>query len=186
MLSGSSDSYVVPNRRLLTQLNSSVVAVHGLGADPAWAWVRKAGVEGTDQYKKVNWLADKDLLPAKMPHARIMTSFRVRLRDSMVEKARKRHFRKADTIAFDSQFSASSAHQDSESDEPAARRKYNIPERAEVVRWICQPAAGLTDREALLAGSEALKLWRPCVLNRKLSVVVDRSITSNKKNRKCL
>ena len=53
--------------------NSSVVAVHGLGADPAWAWVRKIGVEGTDQYKKVNWLADKDLLPAKIPHARIMT-----------------------------------------------------------------------------------------------------------------
>ncbi len=73
MLSGSSDSYVVPNRRLLTQLNSSVVAVHGLEADPAWAWIRKVGVEGTDQYKKVNWLADKDLLPAKMPHARIMT-----------------------------------------------------------------------------------------------------------------
>jgi len=29
-------------------------------------------VEGTNQYKKVNWLADKDLLSAKMPHARIM------------------------------------------------------------------------------------------------------------------
>lgn len=35
MLSGSSDSYVVPSRRLLTQLNSSVVVVHDLEADPA-------------------------------------------------------------------------------------------------------------------------------------------------------
>jgi len=73
MLSGSSDSYVVSNRRLLTQLKSSVVVVHDLGADLVWAWVRKVGVEGTDQYKKVNWLADKDLLSAKMSHARIMT-----------------------------------------------------------------------------------------------------------------
>ena len=70
MLSGSSGFSVTP---LLIQPNSSVVAVHGLGADPAWAWVGKVGVEGSDQYKKVNWLADKDLLPAKIPHARIMT-----------------------------------------------------------------------------------------------------------------
>ena len=37
MLSGSSNSYLVLNRRLLTQLNSSVVAVHGLEADLDWA-----------------------------------------------------------------------------------------------------------------------------------------------------
>ena len=61
------------NKRLLILLNFSIVAVHGLGAVPAWAWVRKVGVKGTDQYKEVNWLADKDLLPAKIPHARIMT-----------------------------------------------------------------------------------------------------------------
>ena len=50
-----------------------IVAVHGLGANPAWAWVRKVGEKQTPQYKEVNWLADKDLLPAEIPHARIMT-----------------------------------------------------------------------------------------------------------------
>ncbi len=52
--------------------NSSVVVVHDLEADSAWAWVWKIEVEKTDQYKKVNWLADKNLLSAKMLHARIM------------------------------------------------------------------------------------------------------------------
>jgi hypothetical protein len=53
----------------------SIVAVHGLGANPDWAWVRKvkAKVRATDEEKKVNWLADPDLLPGKIPHARIMT-----------------------------------------------------------------------------------------------------------------
>ncbi len=72
MLSESSDSYVVLNRRLLTQLNSSVVVVHDLEADLAWAWVRKIEVKETDQYKKMNWLADKNLSSAKMSHARII------------------------------------------------------------------------------------------------------------------
>lgn len=52
--------------------NSSVVVVHDLEADSVWAWVWKIEVEKTDQYKKVNWLADKNLLSAKMLHARIM------------------------------------------------------------------------------------------------------------------
>ncbi len=73
MLSESSDSYVVFNRRLLTQLNFSVVVVHDLEADFAWAWIRKIEVKETDQYKKMNWLADKNLLSAKMSHARIIT-----------------------------------------------------------------------------------------------------------------
>jgi hypothetical protein len=53
----------------------SIVAVHGLGANPDWAWVRKVKVKvrATDEERKVNWLADPDLLPAKIPHARIMT-----------------------------------------------------------------------------------------------------------------
>jgi hypothetical protein len=51
----------------------SIVAVHGLGANPDWAWVRKVKVRATDEERNVNWLADLDLLPAKIPHARIMT-----------------------------------------------------------------------------------------------------------------
>ena len=56
-------------RRCIDHLDFlSVVAVHGLGATPNWAWIRKM-----DEEKRVNWLADKDMLPAKLPNSRIMT-----------------------------------------------------------------------------------------------------------------
>ena len=51
----------------------SIVAVHGLGANPKWAWVRKVPMEVPGEEKKVNWLADNDLLPSKVPNARVMT-----------------------------------------------------------------------------------------------------------------
>lgn len=51
---------------------TSIVAVHGLGANPAWAWVWKDKKRlGDDDVRKVNWLAE--LLPEKVPYARIMT-----------------------------------------------------------------------------------------------------------------
>ena len=46
----------------------SIVAVHGLGATPDWAWIRKV-----DKEVHVNWLADENMLPAKLPDCRIMT-----------------------------------------------------------------------------------------------------------------
>ena len=49
----------------------SIVAVHGLGATPDWAWIRK--VRDGDKEVHVNWLADETLLPAKLPNSRIMT-----------------------------------------------------------------------------------------------------------------
>ena len=49
----------------------SIVAVHGLGATPDWAWIRK--VKNDDQEELVNWLADEKMLPAKLPNSRIMT-----------------------------------------------------------------------------------------------------------------
>ena len=49
----------------------SIVAVHGLGATPDWAWIRKVKID--DQEVLVNWLADKNMLPAKLPNSRIMT-----------------------------------------------------------------------------------------------------------------
>ena len=48
----------------------SIVAVHGLGADPKWTWIANEG-----GVKEVNWLAD--LLPKELSDAgikaRIMT-----------------------------------------------------------------------------------------------------------------
>lgn len=50
---------------LITQ--SSIVAVHGLGSHVDWSWTSKHGV------KHVHWLKYPDMLPAKVPNARIMT-----------------------------------------------------------------------------------------------------------------
>lgn len=51
----------------------SVVAVHGLGAEPAWAWIRKTKDEATGEERKINWLKDENMLPLDIPNARIMT-----------------------------------------------------------------------------------------------------------------
>ncbi|PMD29581.1 hypothetical protein L207DRAFT_445284, partial [Hyaloscypha variabilis F] len=44
----------------------SIVAVHGLEANPDQAWI------GNAKYGHINWLADKGMLPSKLPHSRIM------------------------------------------------------------------------------------------------------------------
>jgi hypothetical protein len=52
----------------------SIITVHGLGANPDWAWSREVKLndkEG-DKERKVSWLADENLLPSQVPHARIM------------------------------------------------------------------------------------------------------------------
>lgn len=49
----------------------SIIAVHGLGASPDWAWIRK--VDDGNEKVLVNWLADEHMLPAKLPNSRIMT-----------------------------------------------------------------------------------------------------------------
>ncbi|CAI7636852.1 unnamed protein product, partial [Penicillium manginii] len=41
-----------------------IVAVHGLGADPEDTWVHKPSM--------VDWLQNKDMLPKKVPNARII------------------------------------------------------------------------------------------------------------------
>jgi len=110
-------------------------------------------------YRPISTAKGTLLYNEKMKAQARLNSYKVRLRHSMIENGRKRHFRKADTIAFNSQFSASSDQKNPMNDEPAARRIYDIPERAGVVRWICQPAAGLTGQEIFaqrIRGIEAL------------------------------
>ena len=68
----------------------------------------------------------------------------------MIEKARKQHFRTADTVTFNSQFSTVRAAQTSSEDAQRAKPVlYHLPERAVVVWLTCQPADGLSDRAKL-------------------------------------
>jgi hypothetical protein len=58
---------------ILTDTYLSIIAVHGLGAYPGdWSWIRKVPDPSSGKVRHVNWLKDKDLLPSKIPHARIM------------------------------------------------------------------------------------------------------------------
>ena len=87
-----------------------------------------------------------------------LNRFKTRLRNDMIEKARKRHFRKADTVAFDSQFSAAGAPQASSRDAPCAKPiEYHLPERAAVVRLTCAPADGLTEQGKLTRRIKAIE-----------------------------
>lgn len=43
---------------------SSVIAIHGLGADPDWSWKDKAS--------GVSWIRDTHMLPSAIPNARIL------------------------------------------------------------------------------------------------------------------
>ena len=47
---------------------SSVIAVHGIAADPdlTWTWSDK------NQEKTVNWLCDEAMLPGALPRARVL------------------------------------------------------------------------------------------------------------------
>ena len=79
-----------------------------------------------------------------------LNNFKTRLRTDMIEKARKQHFRTADTVTFNSQFSTVRAAQTSSEDAQRAKPvSYHLPERAVVVWLTCQPADGLSDRAKL-------------------------------------
>ncbi len=56
-----------------TLMPYSIVAVHGLGANPDWAWTWKRAATASEEEIHVNWLRDEDMLPSKIPHARILT-----------------------------------------------------------------------------------------------------------------
>lgn len=68
----------------------------------------------------------------------------------MITQAQKRHFWKADTLTFDTQFSATTAaHMVAQDTHHTQSIKYNIPEQAEVVWLTCSSSNGLSDQEKL-------------------------------------
>ena len=75
----------------------------------------------------------------------------------MIEKARKRRFRNANTIAFNSQFLAS-VQKLLEDTERAQPLENNIPERGLVVWLTCKPMTDLTEKEKLVRRIATLEL----------------------------
>lgn len=87
-----------------------------------------------------------------------LSCLKIKLRNHMIVQARKRHFRKADTLAFNAQFTATTAaHMVTSDIQPAKPIEYNIPERAEVIRLTCSPSDGLSDREKLRRRIQAIE-----------------------------
>lgn len=66
-------------------------------------------------------------------------------RNRLLEKARKRHFRNADTSILEAQFADPSITASDEDIKPPAPRQYDIPERGEIVRLTCEPISDTTD-----------------------------------------
>ncbi|KAL8997376.1 MAG: hypothetical protein Q9188_006340 [Gyalolechia gomerana] len=78
-------------------------------------------------------------------------------RNRMLEKARKRHFRNADTATLESQFIGSTVAASGEEVKSAVPLQYDIPERSDVVRLTCEPMGDLTDHEKHIWRIEALR-----------------------------
>lgn len=53
-----------PSNPLANRNVSSVICVHGLGADPDWSW--------RDKSSGVSWIKHPEMLPAAIPNARIL------------------------------------------------------------------------------------------------------------------
>ncbi|KAL2859811.1 uncharacterized protein BJX67DRAFT_386620 [Aspergillus lucknowensis] len=80
-----------------------------------------------------------------------------RLRESALEKNRKRHFRNTDTEIFNRQYEAQPGDEESEQ-QSIQPNCYVIPEREEVVRLLCYSPAPRTDEEAHLRRLEFIRL----------------------------
>lgn len=78
-------------------------------------------------------------------------------RNRMLEKARKRHFRHADTATLEAQFVGSTIAASDEDAKPPVPLQYYIPERSNIVRLTCEPIADLTDHEKHIRRIEALR-----------------------------
>ena len=78
-------------------------------------------------------------------------------RNRMIEKARKRHFRNADTATLEAQFVDSNIAVSDEVVKPPAPLQYDIPERSDIVRLTCESIADLTDDEKHTRRIEALQ-----------------------------
>jgi len=101
-------------------------------------------------YKTIGDAKGTFLFQKKKKAERRLNCLKIKLREHTITQAQKRHFRKADTLTFDAQFSgAVAAHTTPQGTHHTQPIEYNILERAEVVRLTCRPSDGLSDGKKL-------------------------------------
>ena len=114
--------------------------------------IRRAG------YRNVADAQGTTLFQKKKKAEARLNSTKKRRRIKMIAQARKRHFRTADTLAFDAQFSAAAVASTSTREPQRAKPIcYNVPERAKVVQLVCSPGEGLSDREQFRRRIQAIE-----------------------------
>ena len=102
----------------------------------------------------------------KKAEARLNTT-KQRLRVKMITQGQERHFRTADTQAFDAQFAAARVASTSTRDIQHAKPIiYSIPERAKVVQLVCSPGEDISDREQFQRRIQAAEI-RMALCNRR-------------------
>lgn len=109
-------------------------------------------------YRPISTAKGTHLFQKKKKIKARLNCLKTTLRNLMLKKARKRHFRKADTITFDSQFSGTGATPAfSKNISHTTPLTYHLPERAAVVRLTCTDADGLTEQAKLTQRIQAIE-----------------------------
>jgi len=98
-------------------------------------------------YRPISTAEGTPLYQKKIRAQARLDRFRVRLYNQMLGKARKRHFRKADTTALDVQFCPPITATSTTTDTATKHIQYALPERAEVVHWTCNATQALKSHE---------------------------------------
>ena len=100
-------------------------------------------------YKKITHAKGTPLHDEKKKIDRQLNNVKTQLRNHMIAKARKRHFRNADTMAFEAHFAANAPDIPPRPTPCEPTIHYCLPERAVVVQLTCQQLEGLSDRRKL-------------------------------------
>ncbi len=101
--------------------------------------------------RKNSWVKEKKDVDAALHREK------TNRRSRMIDKARKRHFRNADTDTLEAQFTDTAISASANDVELLKPLNYNISERDVVIRLTCEPVINLTDREKHVRRIEAIK-----------------------------
>ena len=119
------------------------------------------------EYKSIGDAKETTLYHKKKRIEARLSCFKIKLQNHIIVQARKRHFWKTDTLAFDAQFSATTVAFAIASDSQLAKSiEYNIPKRVEMVRLICSPDDDLSARDKLRRRLQAIEA-RVALCNRR-------------------